>query len=290
MDGLRNVNYMLLEIKNLNVSIDNAEKIVDDVSLSIGEGEIHAIMGPNGSGKSTLANAIMGNPAYAIEGKILFNEKEITKLAPEERAALGIFLAFQNPPEIEGVTFGSFIRAAKSAINNAGSTNDASDAIATGTAGAEKTADGTGKIAKGMDIGAMVKLQEDSKKIAKEVGLEADSIKREVNVGFSGGEKKRAELLQMRVLEPKLAVLDEIDSGLDIDGLKMAATEINKMAKENAKRAFIIITHNAKILEYVKPHHVHIMVDGELVKSGGPEIALEIEKSGYKKYSEREQK
>ena len=271
---LWNVNYMLLEIKKLSVSTDDAEKIVDDISLSIKEGEIHAIMGPNGSGKSTLANAIMGNPAYTISGKILFNGKEITKLAPEERAALGIFLAFQNPPEIEGVTFGSFIRAAKSAINDAKST-DADDAIATGTAR-------TGKNVKGMDIGAMVKLQEDSKKIAKEVGLGEDSIKREINVGFSGGEKKRAELLQMRVLEPKLAVLDEIDSGLDIDGLKMTAIEINNMAKENAKRAFIIITHNAKILEYVKPNYVHIMVDGKLVKSRGPEIVQEIEKSGYK--------
>ena len=133
----------------------------------------------------------------------------------------------------------------------------------------------------------MVKLQEDAKKIAKEVGLGEDTVKREINVGFSGGEKKRAELLQMRVLEPKLAILDEMDSGLDADGLRMMAEEIKKMANASSgeKRAFIIITHNAKILEYVKPHHVHIMVDGKLIKSGGPEIAQEIEKSGYKKYS-----
>ncbi|MEK6979754.1 MAG: Fe-S cluster assembly ATPase SufC [Candidatus Micrarchaeota archaeon] len=260
---------MLLEIKNLTVNIGDAEKIIDCVSLSIKKGEIHVIMGPNGSGKSTLANAIMGNPIFSVDGKILFEGKEITKLVPEERAALGIFLAFQNPPEIEGVTFGSFIRAAKSAVNDTG------------------TASGKTRTNNGMDIGAMVKLQEDAKKIAKEVGLGEDTVKREINVGFSGGEKKRAELLQMRVLEPKLAILDEMDSGLDADGLRMMAEEIKKMANASSgeKRAFIIITHNAKILEYVKPHHVHIMVDGKLIKSGGPEIAQEIEKSGYKKYS-----
>lgn len=242
---------MLFEIRNLAVTVGGNE-IVRGVSLKVGEGEVHALMGPNGCGKSTLANAVMGHPKYEVKGGILLNGERIERLKTDERARKGLFLAFQYPQEIQGVSVAGFIRRANVARKG------------------------------GKDLDEMVKAQDEVRKKAGALGLGEEFVKRDLNVGFSGGEKKRAEVLQMMALGPKLVILDEIDSGVDIDGLKAIAKGIN--GSRDGKRAFIIITHYARILDYVKPDFVHVMAGGRIAKSGGPELAKELERKGYKEF------
>ena len=239
----------LIKIENLHVEIDGKE-ILQGINLVINEGEIHALMGRNGSGKSTLSNTLMGHPAYKIsKGKILFNGLEINSLKPDERARLGLFLAFQYPLSIPGVTVANFIRQANKALKgNAVSPRDFRKTLY------EKMDD---------------------------LEIEHAFATRYVNDGFSGGEKKRMEILQMAMLEPKLAILDEPDSGLDIDSLKLVSESINKYKEKNPKLGILLITHYQRILEHVKPDKVHVFVEGKIVESGGPELALELEKRGY---------
>lgn len=239
---------MLLEIKDLRVSIEG-QQILKGVNLSINEGEVHAIMGPNGSGKSTLSNAIMGHPKYNISGSIKLDGEELNELSTDQRAKKGLFLAFQSPQEIGGVSIQNIIRKAH--------------------LGAEEK----------KDIDKLVQLQRDVKKKAKELHLPEESVKRDLNVGFSGGEKKRIEILQMSILNPKLAILDEIDSGLDIDGVKLVSKSVNKLIDD--KKSLLIITHYPRILNYIKPNYVHVMVDGKIVKSGSFDLAKELEEKGY---------
>lgn len=239
----------LLKIENLDVKIDDKE-ILHGVSLKINTGEIHVLMGRNGSGKSTLSNTLMGHPAYKIsKGQIEFNDKVINDLKPNERAKLGLFLGFQYPLSISGVTVANFLRQANKALRG--------DSVS----------------------------PRDFRKILYEKmdDLEIDHAfaTRYINDGFSGGEKKRMEILQMAMLEPKLAILDEPDSGLDIDSLKLVADSINKYKDKNPQVSLLLITHYQRILNYVKPDKVHVFVDGNVVESGGPELALELEKRGY---------
>jgi len=241
---------MILELKDLEVYAEG-KRIVTGLELNIGEGEVHAIMGPNGSGKSTVCNGIMGHPKYKTKGSIKFCGEEISKLSPDQRAKRGIFLAFQNPQQIQGVNVVNVLR--KSA----------------GGEGAER-------------IERMVKINENVIKSTKEFGIPEEFAKRDLNVGFSGGEKKRMELLQMKIIQPKLAILDEVESGLDVDGIKTAANAIRDM--QDGKRAFLIITHFPRILKYVKPDFVHVMLDGKIVKSGKYKLAEEIEKKGYDQF------
>lgn len=246
-----------LEIKDLQVSVDG-KQILKGVNLTIRSGEIHIVMGPNGSGKSTLCYALMGHPNYEITGgEVLFNGENILELTPDKRAQLGMFLGFQYPREVTGVTFGNFLRMATNAVN---------------------------------------KVREPGKKpigpvqfypvIQKEMeGLKMNKtfIGRSLNEGFSGGEKKRAEIVQMSILQPKVAMLDEIDSGLDIDGLKIVAEGIQSTFEKN-QMAVLLITHYQRILNYLTPHFVHIMVDGKIVSSGGNEMVEALEKEGYDKF------
>ena len=245
---------MFLKIKNLNASIDST-KILNDFSLNVEEGEIHAIMGPNGSGKSTLANVIAGNEDYTIDsGEIIFKDKNIFDFNIEERSHLGLFLAFQYPIEIPGVNITPFLRAA---LNSKLKNNN------------EKEIDN-------LNFSKLLREK------ASQLGIDIEMLKRPLNVGFSGGEKKRYEILQMSILNPELAILDETDSGLDIDALKIVTDGVNKLKSEN--NSFLIITHYQKLLDYIKPDHVHVMRNGVIIKSGGPEIALEIEKDGFTKF------
>jgi Fe-S cluster assembly ATP-binding protein len=236
-----------LEIKNLVVSIDG-NRILKGVNLTIGEGEIHAIMGPNGSGKSTLALVIMGHTAYTVEeGDIIFEGESILPLKADERAKKGIFLAFQHPFEIDGVKVSQILW---------------------------KAVQERGWKVSPMEFRRI--LRESYGRLKME-----EFIDRYLNVGFSGGEKKRSEVAQLLTLKPKLAILDEIDSGLDIDAVKLVGEELTRAKKENPQLSLLIITHYQRILNFIKPDFVHVMVDGRIVKSGGFELSLELEEKGY---------
>ncbi|WP_120496010.1 Fe-S cluster assembly ATPase SufC [Kiloniella sp. EL199] len=245
----------MLEIKNLHAEVDG-KSILQGIDLNINKGEVHAIMGPNGSGKSTLANVLAGRDDYEVtEGGIFFDGKDISDLEPEERAGEGIFLAFQYPVEIPGVTNTTFL---KEALN------------------AQRRYRGEEEL-DGMEFVKMIRGK------TKELGIKDDMLKRAVNVGFSGGEKKRNDILQMAVLNPKLAVLDETDSGLDIDALKVVAEGVNKLRAEN--NAILVITHYQRLLNYIVPDQVHVLAHGKIRRSGGKELALELEEKGYADYS-----
>ncbi|MBL8644872.1 MAG: Fe-S cluster assembly ATPase SufC [Rhodospirillaceae bacterium] len=244
----------MIEIKNLHVSVQGKE-ILKGISLSINAGEVHAIMGPNGTGKSTLSNVIAGREGYEItQGSVTFAGQDLLAMEPDARARAGVFLAFQYPVEIPGVSTSAFL---KTAIN------------------AKRRAEGLKEI-DAMEFLKLVKAK------TKALGIADDMIKRPLNVGFSGGEKKRAEVLQMTLLEPKFAVLDETDSGLDIDALKVVSDGVN--ALRGPERAFLVITHYQRLLNYIVPDHVHVMTGGRIVASGGRELALELEANGYAKY------
>ncbi|MCI2393244.1 Fe-S cluster assembly ATPase SufC [Aliiroseovarius sediminis] len=243
----------MLEIKNLHVELEEEEKkILKGVDLSVPAGAVHAIMGPNGSGKSTLAYVLSGRDGYDVtEGAAMLEGKDLLDMEPEERAAVGLFLAFQYPVEIPGVGNMTFLRTAVNAQRKARGQDEMSAA----------------------DFLKFVRAK------AKELDINADMLKRPVNVGFSGGEKKRNEILQMAMLEPKMCVLDETDSGLDVDAMKLVSDGVN--ALRDAGRSFLVITHYQRLLDHIKPDVVHIMADGRIVKSGGPELALEVETNGY---------
>lgn len=246
----------LLEIKNLHVEIDG-KKILNGLDLTVNKGEVHAIMGPNGSGKSTLAYVLAGKADYEVtEGEILFDGGNVLDMEPDERAAKGVFLAFQYPIEIPGVAGFTFLR---TALN------------------AQRKARGEAELT---TPEFMKRVREQSAKLS----INQDMLRRGVNVGFSGGEKKRNEILQMALLEPKLAVLDETDSGLDIDALKIAADGVNRL--RSPERASIVITHYQRLLDYIVPDIVHVLSRGRIVKTGGKELALELEASGYAQYQE----
>ncbi|MDA9789685.1 Fe-S cluster assembly ATPase SufC [Amylibacter sp.] len=243
----------MLEIKNLCVDLEEEDKtILKGVDLKIGEGEVHAIMGPNGSGKSTTSYVLAGKDGYEVTAgsATLFGE-DILELDPEERAAAGLFLAFQYPVEIPGVGNMTFLR---TAVNSQ-------------------------RKARGEDELSAAEFLKEVRAKAKSLKIDADMLKRPVNVGFSGGEKKRNEILQMAMLEPKMCVLDETDSGLDVDAMKLVAEGVN--ALRDGKRSFLVITHYQRLLDHIKPDVVHIMADGKIIKSGGPELALEVENNGY---------
>ena len=241
----------MLEIKNLHVSIEGKE-ILKGISLKINAGEVHAVMGPNGSGKSTLTQVLAGNESYAVtKGEVIYEGKNLLEMSPEARARGGIFLAFQYPVEIPGVSNAYFLKAALNEI----------------------------RTAKGLEEMDAVEFLELLKEKMKMVDMDASFINRPVNDGFSGGEKKRNEILQMAVLEPKLAILDETDSGLDIDALKIVAHGVNQLRKPD--RASIVVTHYQRLLNYIVPDFVHVLVDGRIVKSGGKDLAFQLEEKGY---------
>ncbi|HEY5347884.1 MAG TPA: Fe-S cluster assembly ATPase SufC [Rhizomicrobium sp.] len=241
----------MLEIKNLHVAIGGKE-ILKGLTLSVGAGEVHAIMGPNGSGKSTLSYVLAGRAGYEItQGSIVYNGEDLAALAPEERAAKGVFLAMQYPVEIPGVTTMTFL---KTALN------------------AQRRARGEA------EIDAIGVLKSVRKKAAA-LNVSEEMLKRALNVGFSGGEKKRLEILQMALFEPKLAILDETDSGLDIDALRLVAEGVN--ALRDPKRAMLVITHYQRLLEYIVPDRIHVLFAGRIIKEGGKELALELEAKGY---------
>ena len=241
----------MLEVKNLHVQVDD-KQILKGMDINVAPGEVHSIMGPNGSGKSTLAQVLAGKETYEVtEGEITFQGKDLLDLEPEERACEGIFLAFQYPVEIPGVANTYLLR---EALNAKREYRDE-------------------KPLKHVEFG---KLAREKMKV---LGIDEDLLKRSVNAGFSGGEKKRNEIFQMQILEPTLAVLDETDSGLDIDALKIVANGVNSM--RDSGRSFIVITHYQRLLNYIVPDFVHVMVDGKIVKSGGKELAHELEEKGY---------
>lgn len=241
----------MLEIKNLHVKIEDHE-ILKGLNLTVNAGEVHSIMGPNGSGKSTLAQVIAGHPAYEVtQGEIIYNGKNILETSPEERACEGIFLAFQYPVEIPGVTTSYFLKTSLNAIRKYHGQDE-------------------------LDAVDFLKLVKDK---AALLNLDSRLLNRSINEGFSGGEKKRNEIFQMAVLQPKLAVLDETDSGLDIDALKIVADGINALRSKD--RAIVVVTHYQRLLDYVVPDFVHVLVDGRIAKSGGKELALELEDKGY---------
>lgn len=237
----------VLEIRDLHVSIEGKE-ILKGVSLAVKKGEVHALMGPNGSGKSTLSFVMMGHPKYKVtRGKILLDGKDVTKMSPDERARLGLFLGFQYPTEISGVSLFNFLKTAYNSSRK------------------EKV--------------SSMEFREIMADKMKLLGVHEDFVKRYLNEGFSGGEKKRGEVLQMAVLEPRMMVLDETDSGLDVDSLKVVSNGINKVSgKDNC---VLLITHYQRILKYVKPDRVHVMIDGRIAKSGGRGLAEELEEKGY---------
>ena len=247
----------MLEIKNLHVKLADEDKpILKGLTLSVPKGEIHAIMGPNGSGKSTLAYVLAGRKGYEVtDGDIIWNGESILEMAPDERAAKGVFLAFQYPMEIPGVAGLTFLRTATNAVRKK----------------------------RGQDELTTPAFMKVVKQQAADLSIDFEMLKRPVNVGFSGGEKKRSEILQMAMLEPTLCVLDETDSGLDIDALKIVSDGVN--ALRSADRAMLVITHYQRLLTYIVPDKVHVLADGRIQKTGGKDLALELEASGYADYS-----
>jgi len=242
----------MLEIKNLKASI-NKKMILKGLNLTIKPGELHAIMGPNGSGKSTLANVLSGKKDYEISGELKFKGKNLNKISVDERARKGIFLAFQYPLEIPGVNTNNFLKTSINSIRKA-----------------------NGK--KQLDSISFLKLVKEK---SKELGIDEKILSRQPNVGFSGGEKKKNEILQMKILDPKFSILDETDSGLDIDALKIIAKGVN--SSRNEEKAFLVITHYQRLLDYIKPDFVHVLSDGKIIKTGCSKLAEELEKTGYKK-------
>jgi len=241
----------MLKVENLHVSVEGKE-ILKGIDLEIGAGEVHAIMGPNGSGKSTLSYVLSGREGYEItEGRVLFHGKNLFEMSVEERAWAGVFLAFQYPVEVPGVSNIYFLKAALNGIRKFQGLDEL-DA---------------------MDFISMVKGK------MKDLDMDEKFLYRAVNEGFSGGEKKRNEILQMSVLEPTLCLLDETDSGLDIDALQIVAKGVNRL--RDPKRSFVLVTHYQRLLDYIKPDYVHVLAHGKVVKSGGPELALELEEKGY---------
>jgi len=244
----------MLIIKNLTANIDNKD-ILKGLNLEIKPGEVHAIMGPNGSGKSTLSNVLSGKKGYEIRGEVTFEGKDLLGLKIEERAHKGIFLAFQYPLEIPGVNTNIFLKSSLNAIKKS-------------------------RGEKELDAIEFLKLV---KQKALDLKFDEKILSRQLNVGFSGGEKKKNEILQMSILNPKLSILDETDSGLDIDALKIVSEGVN--ALRNKKSSFLIITHYQRLLNYIKPDFVHVLIDGKIVKSGDSELALELEKKGYESFN-----
>ncbi len=237
----------MLKVENLHVEIDGSE-IIKGLNLEVGHGEIHAIMGPNGSGKSTLANVLMGHPRYEVtEGSVTFFGQDVFELEPDERAKLGMFLAFQYPSEVPGVSVANFLRTAVNSVRE-----------------------------KELSVMEMYRLLQEKMRIMQ---MDPKFAERYLNEGFSGGEKKRNEILQMLMLDPKLAIMDETDSGLDIDALQVVARGVNEL--RGPEFSAVIITHYQRILRYMEPDHVHVMLDGRIVTSGGKELALELEDKGY---------
>jgi Fe-S cluster assembly ATP-binding protein len=248
----------LLELKNLHVALEDGTEIVKGVDLAVDTNQIHAIMGPNGSGKSTLAYALMGHPAYEItKGQILFDGEDVTELEADERAQRGLFLAFQYPHAIPGVTVASFLRSALNAIRKARN-NGEEDPV------------------------KIPEFRKDLMAAMEQLGVSRELAQRYLNDGFSGGEKKRVEILQMAMLKPRMAVLDETDSGLDIDALRVVANGVKELVGEET--GALVITHYQRILNYVKPDFVHVFVDGRIVEEGGPELAEKLEAEGYKAF------
>ena len=244
----------MLEIKNLKASINNKD-ILKGLNIIVKPGELHAIMGPNGSGKSTLANVLSGKNGYEISGELKYQGKSLKEISIDERAQKGIFLAFQYPTEIPGVNTNNFLRTSLNKIRK-------------------------GRGEKELDTLSFLKLL---KKKASELGIDEKMLSRQLNVGFSGGEKKKNEILQMKVLDPNLIILDETDSGLDIDALKTIADGVN--SSRDKKKSFLVITHYQRLLDYINPDFVHVLSDGKIIKSGCMELAEELEKKGYKKIS-----
>ena len=243
----------MLKIDNLKVNIDEKE-ILKDFNLEINDGEVHVIMGPNGTGKSTLSRVIMRDEKYTVEkGKIKFYGEDIINLSTDEIARKGIFMAMQLPPEIDGVSNTDFLRTALDSRN-------------------EKV--------------SLYKFIKKVEKSSNELNMREDMIHRNINKGFSGGEKKKNEILQMKILEPKLIILDEIDSGLDVDSLKIVGENVSSYLNEHKDSSVLMITHYPRLLEYIKPDYVHIMVDGKIVKTGDYNLAVEIENDGYEKYKQ----
>ena len=244
----------MLKINNLNAKIDK-KVILNNFSLNINPGEVHAIMGPNGSGKSTLSNILSGKKGYEVTGEILYENKNLFELETEERAHKGIFLAFQYPLEIPGVNTNIFLKTSLNSIRKANGEKE-------------------------LDAIEFLNLVKEK---AKNLKFEEEKLNRQLNVGFSGGEKKKNEILQMSILNPKLSILDETDSGLDIDALRIVADGVNSLRKKN--NSFLIITHYQRLLDYIKPDFVHVLINGKIIKSGGPELALELEKKGYENFN-----
>ena len=242
----------MLQITNLSASIDN-KKILKGFNLNIGPGEVHAIMGPNGSGKSTLANVLTGKNGYQVEGQILYQGKNLLNLPIEERAQKGLFMAFQYPLEIAGVNTNNFLKTSLNTVRKVRGLKELDS----------------------LDFLNLIKTK------TKNLNIDEKILNRQLNVGFSGGEKKKNEILQMTILEPKLAILDETDSGLDIDAMKIVSDGVNSLRDKD--RSFLIITHYQRLLDYIKPDFVHVLVDGKIAKTGCSELALELEKIGYGK-------
>ena len=239
----------MLKIENLCVKVTDRD-ILNDFNILIGDGEVHAVMGPNGTGKSTLSKVIMGSPDYEIlSGKIIFNSEDISKLEVDERSRKGIFLSMQNPISIEGVTNSEFLRTALNARSE-----------------------------EPIKLFDFIKMVETN---IKDLGIKNDIVHKAINDGSSGGERKKNEVLQIKVLKPSFIILDEVDSGLDVDSLRVVCDNINKYKDENPKTSILIITHYPRILEYIKPDYVHMMVGGKIVKTGDQSLAFEIEKNGY---------
>ncbi|GAB5376217.1 MAG: Fe-S cluster assembly ATPase SufC [Acuticoccus sp.] len=248
----------MLEIENLHARVeDDGREILKGLDLEIWPGEVHAIMGPNGAGKSTLGNIIAGKDGYEItDGAIRFKEEDLLEMEPEERAAAGIFLAFQYPVEVPGVATMTFLKTALNAQRKA----------------------------RGEDALSTPAFMKRVREAAETLGISQEMLRRPINVGFSGGEKKRNEIMQMALLQPTFAVLDETDSGLDIDALRIVSDGVN--ALRSAERSFLVITHYQRLLDYIKPDHVHVLANGRIVRSGGPELALELEEKGYAEFLE----
>jgi len=242
----------MLEIKNLKASINNRD-ILKGLNITIKPGELHAIMGPNGSGKSTLANVLSGKNGYEISGEIKYQGKDLIEIPVDERAQKGIFLAFQYPIEIPGVNTNNFLKTSLNKVRKARGEQE-------------------------IDTLSFLKI---AKERSSELGIDEKMLSRQLNVGFSGGEKKKNEILQMKILDPNLSILDETDSGLDIDALKIIANGVN--SSRDKKKSFLVITHYQRLLNYINPDFVHVLSDGKIIKSGCMELAEELEKTGYKK-------